>query len=86
MKLAILAITCSITLGGYALAESADKPNPTPPTTKKARPINKKCPVTGDDVDTQITWEYKGKIIGFCCKDCIEPFQKDLEKYMKDLK
>jgi len=33
---------------------------------------NKFCPVMGEVVDPEVqTIEYKGKIIGFCCKSCI---------------
>ena len=34
--------------------------------------------------DTTIV--YDGKVIGFCCSDCPPEFNKDPEKYMKDLK
>src|SRR4051812_8363330 len=50
----------------------------------KAEPANAKCPITGDDVDASApTTKYKGKIIGFCCKDCpkkfaaLKPAEKD---------
>ncbi len=47
---------------------------------------NKVCPVMGDEVDPKVkTVEYKGKVIGFCCKSCIKKFQKDPEKAMKRL-
>lgn len=47
---------------------------------------NAYCPVMGDEVDAEVkTVEYKGKVIGFCCKSCIKKFQKDPEKYLKNL-
>ena len=29
---------------------------------------------------------YNGKVIGFCCPDCVDEFKKDPEKYMKTIK
>lgn len=47
---------------------------------------NAYCPVMGEEVDPEVqTVEYKGKVIGFCCKSCIKKFQKDPEKYLKNL-
>jgi YHS domain-containing protein len=52
-----------------------------------AAPINKYCAVDRDqEVDPKVTYLYQGKVIGFCCDDCIPKFKKDPEKYMKDLK
>lgn len=53
-------------------------------TTKKI--WNAVCPIMGDEVDPKVaTVEYNGKTIGFCCKSCIKKFNKDPEKYMKNL-
>ena len=74
---------------------SSEEPATQPAATQGAatqaseslKPINKYCAVDRDDpVDPKITYEYQGKIIGFCCEDCIPKFKKDPEKYMKDLK
>jgi len=48
---------------------------------------NKVCPVTGDkiSVDTNVTYEYEGKIYNFCCAGCIEEFKKDPVKYIKKI-
>jgi len=60
---------------------------PTTQASAKAPPINKYCAVEKDHaVDPTVTYLYQGKTIGFCCEDCIPTFQKDPEKYMKDLK
>ncbi len=47
-----------------------------------AKPINKKCPVEGGDVDSAVTVEHEGKTIGFCCAGCDTEFKKDPAKYM----
>lgn len=56
------------------------------PTTKPVA-VNKICPVGKEPVDPDAkTYEYNGKVIGFCCNGCLADFKKDPEKYMKDLK
>jgi hypothetical protein len=38
--------------------------------------VNRKCPLKPDArVDTAQTVEYKGKIIGFCCSDCVDKWK-----------
>jgi YHS domain-containing protein len=46
------------------------------------KPINKKCPVEGGDVDPAVTIQHEGKTIGFCCAGCDSDFKKDPAKYM----
>jgi YHS domain-containing protein len=47
---------------------------------------NAVCPVLGNKVSaTTTSVKYKGKVIGFCCPDCIAKFKADPEKYMKRL-
>jgi YHS domain-containing protein len=47
-----------------------------------AVPSNADCPVTGEPVDkTGIKLSYAGKVVGFCCDDCVKPFKKDPAKY-----
>jgi YHS domain-containing protein len=47
---------------------------------------NKVCPIKGEEIDADApTVEYNGKVIGFCCPGCDSKFQKDPEKYMKNL-
>jgi YHS domain-containing protein len=83
----IAALMCFALTGVVALAaeKSADQKTP---TTKPATPINKFCAVDHDNpVDPSVpTVVYKGKVIGFCCEDCIPKFNKDPEFYMKTLK
>ncbi len=45
-------------------------------------PINTVCPVSHEDVDPTITYEYKGKTYGFCCKKCLTKFKNSPEKYI----
>jgi YHS domain-containing protein len=96
MKISAIATLAMLLLGTVALFAAEDqkpatdqksKPAATQPTTRPAKPFNKKCPVMDDeDVDPKITYTYKGKVYGFCCKDCIADFKKDPEAYAKKAK
>jgi YHS domain-containing protein len=55
-------------------------------TQPAAAPVNKTCPVMAGPVDPKVTTVHDGKVIGFCCEDCIATFKKDPAKYMKNLK
>lgn len=47
---------------------------------------NKVCPVSGEEIDNEApTFEYNGKLIGFCCPGCDKKFRKDPERYIKNL-
>jgi YHS domain-containing protein len=85
----ILAIGCS----PNSPPPSQTPPPPTataaPPTQAAStlKPINRYCAVERDnEVDPSVTYLYQGKLIGFCCEDCIPKFKADPEKYMKGLK
>lgn len=52
--------------------------------TGKTDMHNTRCPVSGDEVgDSKLMVEYQGKVYHICCEDCIDPFNKDPEKYVK---
>jgi len=91
----LLFLTCLLfsAFGAAVLAATDQKPTTKPaatqPTTQEAagKPVNKFCAVDHDnEVDPKVTVKYKGMIIGFCCKDCIKDFEKDPEKYVKNMK
>lgn len=53
----------------------------------EGKPVNKFCPIERDnEIDPKVTTPYEGKIIAFCCADCIGKFKADPKKYMKDLR
>jgi YHS domain-containing protein len=87
----ILSAVAAVLVGGGVLVHAADKPKRGPATrpaaTQPSKPVNKYCAVEGKDheIDPKVTTVYKGKTIGFCCKDCIEEFNKDPEKYVKKM-
>lgn len=75
----------ALALSVFALAAPTAAPS-TQPATQPAT-VNKFCAVEQEHpVNPKVTTVYKGKTVGFCCKDCIPEFEKDPEKYMKDLK
>ena len=41
-----------------------------------AEPVNKKCPVSGEDVDPEVTSKHT-VVIGFCCEKCQAKFKED---------
>ena len=59
-----------------AMTQAADKAVAAEQTT---------CPVMGGTIDKNIFVEYKGKKVYFCCKDCVEKFKADPEKYVSKL-
>ena len=46
------------------------------------KPVNSVCIVSGEEFDSKITADYKGKTYAFCCKKCLAKFTKDPEKYV----
>lgn len=52
-----------------------------------AEPVNKKCPVSGEAVDAEVTSKHT-VVVGFCCEKCQAGFQKEptAEKFAKGLK
>ncbi len=66
-------------------AKEKDKGKKKDDGKEKEKKLNAKCPVTDDDADKAITTTYKGRTIAFCCKGCIEDFEKDPKKYLAKL-
>ena len=49
---------------------------------EKGTPVNTVCPVSGEEVDQNITYTYQEKTYALCCKRCLEKFKADPEKYI----
>jgi YHS domain-containing protein len=86
--LAALLSLAAATVAVLAKDQPTTQPTTAPATTQPdAKPVNKFCAVDRDnEIDPRVTTVYQGKVIGFCCRDCIKDFQKDPEKYVKGLK
>ncbi len=82
--LASVCIAIGVASTNLLRAQDAATPPATQPVAEK--PVNTKCPVSGEDIDPSKTVVYKGQTIAFCCPDCIKAFNKDPEKYVAKLK
>ena len=85
VALLILVGCIAIGVASTAYLRADDTPT-TKPADAAAKPVNTKCPVSGEDIDASKTIVYQGKTIAFCCPDCEKAFNKDPEKYMAKLK
>lgn len=66
-------IAVTALLGTVALADK----EPLQPQTK--------CPVMGGKIDKKVYADYDGKRVYFCCAGCPEQFNKEPDKYLKNL-
>jgi hypothetical protein len=75
-------LVASVAAATYLFAE------PAPATQPAAAAVaNKKCPISGDDVNPKgKTVVYKDKTVGFCCDDCVALFNKNPDKYADKIK
>ena len=63
------------------LLAAADAPKK--PADKKPSPVNAVCPVSDHDADAAHTATHQGKLIAFCCEECVDSFKKSPDKFMK---
>ena len=58
------------------------------PAADKGKAVNRFCPIEPEHaVDpTVATSTHKGKVVGFCCEDCIKKFDLDPDAYVAKLK
>jgi YHS domain-containing protein len=80
---------CAILLGvgmSSNVCLFAADPAPATQPTVDPRPINTKCPVSGEDIDPKITVVYHGLTYAFCCTDCLKKFNDNPEKYISAVK
>ena len=65
------------------------KPMPTktaaPAKTGNMGVMNSKCPISGEEIDPQVTADYNGGKVGFCCSNCKGKFNNlsDADKAAK---
>jgi YHS domain-containing protein len=43
------------------------------------------CPILGGKIDKKVYVDYKGKRVYFCCASCKDDFNKDPDKYIKQM-
>lgn len=47
--------------------------------------VQKICPVRGESIAPAVSTDYNGRRIYFCCKGCIEQFEKDPSRFLGKL-
>jgi hypothetical protein len=52
------------------------------PQSAGVKPINTKCPLSGEAVNPLRTVVFEGKVIGLCCEKCQAKFAADPKKYI----
>ena len=88
MKRLSMLLCCVAALALVAPARGADAAAGAQAQKKEAAkkaPVNKVCPVTGEDVDASQTVAYQGKLVAFCCEECVAEFNKDPKKFAKQV-
>ncbi|NUP90157.1 MAG: YHS domain-containing protein [Candidatus Sumerlaeia bacterium] len=55
------------------------------PASEETTLLNAICPVMGGPVNPDITVQYEGKTIRFCCESCPQMFLQDPERYLDRL-
>jgi YHS domain-containing protein len=87
LKAALLAACTVMVFGLFASMGFAHEG--APGNAKTAVAVgNKICPVTGEKIDenSEVRYEYKGKVYSFCCRACVLEFKKDPAKYIEEMK
>jgi len=76
-----IALTVSVLAAPLAGFAGDTKPKPKPDLLKT-------CPVSGDklgEMGKPFVFEYKGREVKLCCKNCKKDFDKDPAKYIKKI-
>jgi YHS domain-containing protein len=91
MKAVVPALLVAALFVGACSSEKKTETKPAP--TKTSQPaktgsmgvMNSKCPVSGKSVDPEVTSDYKGGKVAFCCEGCQGKFAKmsDADKASK---
>jgi YHS domain-containing protein len=74
---AIVVAASLVPLSSVGADKKSEKPKPYPLKT---------CIISGDklgEMGDPFVYEYQGREIKFCCKNCLKDFKKDPAKYLK---
>ena len=89
MKIILTALALVLLFAGSVSAKSCKKACDSPSCTtchpKKDSGTQTSCPVMGGEIDSTIYADYKGERVYFCCKGCIETFNKDPKTYLQKM-
>ncbi|HYL98652.1 MAG TPA: YHS domain-containing protein [Blastocatellia bacterium] len=67
------------------VSKATSKLSLVPDGNTKLAVTNKRCPVSGDEVNTKLRVEYQGQYVYFCCDGCPQQFQAEPAKYLPKL-
>jgi len=81
----ILAVGVSTKIFAQEVTKDANSKTEQTQTVDSNKPFNTVCPVSGEEVDPEITYQYDGKTYALCCKSCLKKFKNDPEKYIGKL-
>ena len=83
----VAAVLCGIGLaaGCKKAEEKQDSGTPPEPAATQASAEQKLCPVSGHEIDADVSVMYEGKKVAFCCDDCIKKFKDNPAKYTAKL-
>lgn len=90
MLVIILFLSTGLSLNSFAQEKSGDenkenKSEQMNEASEDQAELNTVCPVSREEADPEITYEYKGKTYALCCNNCLKKFKKDPEKYISKL-
>ena len=87
MKAVVPALLVAALFLGACSSESKTEAKPAAKPAAKANMgmMNSKCPISGKATDPEVTADYKGGKVGFCCEGCAGKFAKmsDADKASK---
>lgn len=82
-------ISLAMTVGNCMANDNcgcSDRDKTTSDATFNAADTNIMCPVMPDvEVEDHWTTVYRGKVVRFCCNNCVESFRREPEKYVANL-
>lgn len=87
----MLFISAGLSINSFAQEKSNDEKKETQSVEEKidtvedGKPFNTICPVSQEEVDPEITYEYEGKTYAVCCNNCLKRLKSDPEKYISRL-
>ena len=55
-------------------------------TVTAGLPVNTECPITGKPIRLIFRTKYKDQVVGFCCEECKDKFEKSPSSYASHVK
>lgn len=81
----ILAVALTAQVFAQEVTKDANTKTEQTQTVNSDKAFNTVCPVSGEEIDPEVTYAYNGKTYALCCKSCLKKFKNDPEKYIGKL-